>query len=323
LAAEGASDVKKAAEAFDRGREAYRAESYVEAAEHFEAADDYAASAASLRLAIAARREAGQLDRALTLAALALATYPSDETVTAEAQALIDEHRAEFGRIDVSCDEPCALLLDGKLVHGPESENRTLYVSPGSYQLSGTWSEDRTDVETVTVVADDVVSAALQAPALEVEVPKPAASPQWGDGLGPSPPKEEPRHGWSPAVFWTGAGLTALSAGISIGLGVNATNNPGRQAVIDDCTAGDVSCPTFQRGLANQAAANAALGVTVGIGALTIVSAFLTDWGGKAKAKSGQGQDPANGWSVQTGRFRIRPTLALGAGATLGARGTF
>jgi outer membrane protein assembly factor BamD (BamD/ComL family) len=61
-----AQDIKRAARAYDQGRERFREEQYVEAAEKFEIADSYAPSAAALRLAIFARKEAGQIDRALT-----------------------------------------------------------------------------------------------------------------------------------------------------------------------------------------------------------------------------------------------------------------
>ena len=317
LAAPLAADVKKAAEAFDRGREAYRAESYVEAAEHFEAADAYAASAASLRLAIASRKEAGQLDRALSLAALALATYPDDATVVAEAQAVLDEHAADFGRIEVGCDEPCELLLDGKLVHGPPALGHTVYVSPGSYRVQASWSEDRTDEESVTVVAADRVSVELTAPVIEEETmptSPPPAEPVADD-------VQEERHGWSPVVFWTGLGLTAVGVGVTAGLGVNAANNPGQQAVIDGCAPNDHSCSLYQQGVANQTAANVAAGVTAGVGVFTIIAAIATDWGGKGRKKAEP--DPAAGWSVRSGDFTLRPTLKMGSELALGAAGTF
>jgi hypothetical protein len=318
-----AADVKKAAEAFDRGREAFRAENYVEAAEHFEAADAYASSAASLRLAIAARKEAGQLDRALSLAALALSTYPGDEAVVAEAQAVIDAHRADFGRVDVTCDEPCDLLLDGKLVHGPPALSHTVYVSPGSYQVQASWSEDRTDEETVTVVAEDQQSVQLTAPLIEPVEATPTEPPpsEWGDGLEADESAGGKRHGWSPVVFWTGLGATVVGAGITIGLGVNAINNPGQDAVLQDCRQDDTTCATFQRGVANQTAANVAGGITAAVGVFTIVAAIVTDWGGKGDKHSRP--DPSVAWSVRSGGFSVRPTFTLGSGATLGAAGTF
>ena len=319
LSAPLAADVKKAAEAFDRGREAFRAENYVEAAEHFEAADAYASSAASLRLAIAARKEAGQLDRALTLAALGLSTYPADETVVAEAQAVIDEHQADFGLIEVACDEACDLLLDGKLVHGPPALAHTVYVSPGSYQVQASWSEDRTDEETVTAVAADRVSVQLTAPPLEVvevvPVPPPAEPTAQDDT------EEKKRHGWSPVVFWTSLGATLVGVGVTTGLGVNAINNPGADAVRDNCVKDDQTCSLYQQGVANQTAANVAGGITAAVGVFTIVAAIATDWGGK-RAKKAE-PDPSGGWSVRSAGFTLRPTLTIGSGATVGAAGTF
>lgn len=318
MAAPLAADVKKAAEAFDRGREAFRAESYVEAAEHFEAADAYASSAASLRLAIAARKEAGQLDRALSLAALALTTYPDDQTVITEAQAVIDEHQAEFGRIEVTCDDPCELLLDGKLVHGPPALSHTVYVSPGSYQVQASWSEDRTDEETVTAVAADRVAVDLTAPPLEVaEVPPP---PPPAEPAADEQP-EEKRNGWAPAIFWTGLGATLVGVGVTTGLGINATNNPGTQAVLQGCAPRDQTCDLYQQGVANQTAANVAAGVTVGLGVFTIIAAIATDWGGK-KGKKAE-PDPSSGWSVRSGDFTLHPTMRLGSDFALGAAGTF
>src|SRR6478752_2224449 len=75
------AQVRVAAEAFDHGREAYKAEDYVEAAEQFEKADSNAPSPAALELAIRARDKAGELDRAATLLALALKRHPDDENL--------------------------------------------------------------------------------------------------------------------------------------------------------------------------------------------------------------------------------------------------
>src|SRR5258708_36304002 len=72
------AQVRVAAEAFDKGREAYKAEDYVEAAEQFEKADSNAPSPAALELAIRARDKAGELDRAATLVSLALKRHPDD-----------------------------------------------------------------------------------------------------------------------------------------------------------------------------------------------------------------------------------------------------
>ncbi len=72
------AQVRAAAEAFDLGRQSYKDGHFTEAAEQFERADSNAPSSTALELAIRARDKAGDLDRAGTLAALALTLYPDD-----------------------------------------------------------------------------------------------------------------------------------------------------------------------------------------------------------------------------------------------------
>src|SRR5512145_2664513 len=63
-----ASELRVAAERFDEGRAAYKAQAFAEAAEHFEAADRHAPSESALGLAMRSREQAGQLLRAANLA---------------------------------------------------------------------------------------------------------------------------------------------------------------------------------------------------------------------------------------------------------------
>ncbi|HYP89583.1 MAG TPA: hypothetical protein VEQ59_15550, partial [Polyangiaceae bacterium] len=75
------AQVRLAAEAFDKGRDAYQAEEYVEAAEQFERADDNAPSVAAIELAARSRDKAGELDRAATLASLGVKRYPEEQNL--------------------------------------------------------------------------------------------------------------------------------------------------------------------------------------------------------------------------------------------------
>lgn len=321
-AAPSAADVKRAAEAFDRGREAFRAESYVEAAEHFEAADAYAPSAAALRLAIAARKAAGQLDRAMTLSSLALTSYADDEALRAEAEEVLSASSQDFGQIVVSCDEPCELTLDSKIVHGPKTRRHTVYVVPGSHEVQGTWSKERTYQETITVVAGESRATDFYAPPLP-EVPPPVALSEGTSGQeDPAEPAVEERaKGWSPAVFWTGAALTGVGLALTSYLGVKAINEPGQQRVIDECP--DTDCDLYREGVANQTAANVAGGVTAAVGVFTIVTAvWLTNWSGKKQARLDD-EKREDGWSFRRGAFSVQPKVSIGDGATLGASGTF
>lgn len=328
------ADIKRAATSYDLGRERYRDANYVEAAEHFESADDSAPSAAALRMAMLSRKEGGNLSRALTHAALALELYPNDSKLSEEAQALIDEEGGAFGKVNVSCDSPCELLLDGRIVHGAASERRLIYVPPGSITVRASWPGGRSATEKTDVYSEGTRELDFYAPAPD-EKPVTAIAATTDSNEEEQKVEDEPteRDGWHPAVFWTGLGLTAAGAIATTALGVNAINSPGADAVTQGCAPFEIDCPLLQQGRRNQAYANVALGVTLAFGAFTITSAFFTDWGkpGSEKesedkpAKKGDGYD---GWSNDTWSYRdgdlfIQPALTLGGGATLGAVGTF
>jgi len=305
-AAPSAEDVKQAAAAFDKGRDSYRLENYGEAAEQFEAADGFAHSAAALRLAMLARKAAGQMDRAATHAALGLELYPDDATLAKEAQALLDEQANKLGKVSVSCDESCDLLLDNKIVHGRGATNRTLYVTPGSHTLRAAWSENRNRSEKIKLEAGGTASAIFEAPPVPTT---PEATP------GDTPPEvQEKKGGWSPAVFWTGAGVTVAGAAASTILGIRAINEPGRDRVINECV--DTSCDLYQQGVQNQTIATVAIGATAAVGVFTIITGiWLTDWSGD---DSSADAEPSARRS-----FTMRPTFSIGDGATVGATGNF
>lgn len=310
--APSSADIKRAATAYDQGRERFREGEYTEAAEKFEAADGYAPSAAALRLAIFARKEAGQLARALTHAALALELYPDNAELQGEAQAVIDESGGDFAKVRVTCDEPCELVLNNRIVHGQAAESRLLFVEPGSATVRASWSEGRTKSERVSVSAGGEESITFWAPEIPVEAPpEPVTTSQ--DGFSTDSTADSAKKGgWHPAVFWTGLGLTVAGGGATVALGLNAQNNPGPDAVKENCEKGDTTCPEYRTGVRNQTYANIAVGATAVFGIFTITSAFLTDWGGKEDSVA-----------YRNGDLSIRPTFAVGDGASMGAAGTF
>lgn len=121
--------------------------------------------------------------------------------------------------------------------------------------------------------------------------------------------------GWHPAVFYTGLSLTVIGLTSTAILGVNAQNNPGADAVKENCVANDRECEDFKRGVKNQTMANVALGATAAFGVFTIVSAVMTDWGNK--------KEKEESFSYKSGNLSIRPTFEVGTGAAFGAMGTF
>lgn len=309
-----AQDIKRAARAYDQGRERFREEQYTEAAEKFETADGYAPSAAALRLAIFARKEAGQLDRALTHAALALELYPNDAELVGEAQAIVDEDGANFARVDVTCDQPCELLLNNRIVHGRASTSRRLYIAPGTAEIRASWSAGRTQSETFALGAGSQQDANFFAPEIPDD-PDTFIGTEDSSMSSGGTDTEDKRDGWHPAVFYTGLSLSIIGLTSTAILGVNAQNNPGPDAVKQNCVRDDEECEDYKQGRRNQAMVNVALGTTAALGVFTIVSAIMTDWG-KKKEKD-------ESFSYTRGDLSIRPTFEVGSGAAFGARGTF
>jgi hypothetical protein len=313
------AQIRAAAEAFDRGREAYKAEQYQEAAEQFERADANAPSATALELAIRSRDRAGNSDRAATLAALALARHPENAQLTELASGVLERSKAGLFELKVSCADPCELVADSKIVHGARATERTIYLTPGSHVVVADFGDGRTTSQSVDAIEDSFGEVVFQAPVREVDS-EPVASPvDVGSGTSPADDRgtKEKSSGWSPAVFWIGAGLTAVAGGVTIWSGVDTINNPGAERVRNECE--DENCQLYKDGVAKQNRTNVLIGVTGALGLATIlVGALATDWGG--------GKDEAHvALRRPTGAFRsveLEPWVGL-EGAGLGARGRF
>jgi tetratricopeptide (TPR) repeat protein len=319
-----AEQVRDAADAFDRGRAAFRAKGYVEAAEYFEAADGYVPSAQSMLLAIRSRLQAGQTARALTLAELALRTYDDNEDIQKEARKVIEAHSSSLGRVNASCEEACELILDGKLVHGRPDTQRTLYMDPGLHKVRASWPDGRAKSLGVRIEAGQYeLMEFVQPPEGSKDATDAWLNSKDEDGAhleaapeAPKVTKEAGRSGWSPAVFWTGVAVTGVGVGVSTFLGINAISNPGADQVRDACRGQGTECEEYQQGLRNQTAASVAIGVTAGLGVLTAVTGiFLTDWGKKESHEKAS--------SNAKGGRTLHPILGFGNGFELGARGTF
>lgn len=311
------AQIRAAADAFDRGREAYKAEQYVEAAEQFERADSNAPSAAALELAIRSRDRAGMPDRAATLAALALARHPENESLVAYANEVLERSRGGLFELRVSCAEPCELAANAKIVHGARATERTLYLLPGSHAVVADFGDGRTSSRTVHGAEAESDEVSFEPPAPKVEPqPEPTVTPS-NPPTHDQGPKESSR-GWSPAVFWVGAGLTAVAGGVTIWSGVDTINNPGAERVRNECS--DENCPLYKEGVAKQNRTTALIGVTGVLGVATIlVGALATDW-------SGGSSDEAHLVEPRSRKaFRnveLTPWVGLD-GAGLGARGRF
>ena len=313
------AQIRAAAEAFDRGREAYKAEQYQEAAEQFERADANAPSATALELAIRSRDRAGNNDRAATLAALALARHPENSALSSLATEVLDRTKPGLFELKVLCAEPCELVADSKIVHGARATERTVYLLPGSHAVVADFGEGRTTSQSFEAVETNAGEVTFELPVQPVEADTTPASVD----PDPDPPPthdqgtQEKTSGWSPTVFWVGAGLTAVAGGVTIWSGVDTINNPGAERVRNECS--DEDCQLYKDGVAKQNRTNVLIGVTGALGLATIlVGALATDW-------SGAPQDEAHLQKRTNQAFKsveLEPWVGLD-GAGLGARGRF
>lgn len=286
------AQVKLAAEAFDSGREAYKAGDYSEAAEHFERADGSAPSSAALELAIRSRDKAGELDRAATLLALALKRHPDEETLKKLSADILRRASERLFELSTTCDQPCDLMVGGKLVHGAPDTQRTLFLAPGPLSVSAGWSDDRSDLKQIQAEAGGKgeVSFVAPPPETQAQVAKEPVEPVARAPVAPAESDEGAKKssGLPPALFFVGAGLTLVAGGVTIWSGIDTVNNPGAEAVEKGCIGQGEACELYQEGRSKQTRTNVLIGVTAGLGVATIlVGVLATDWrGGERRAAS-------------------------------------
>ena len=315
------AQVRTAAEAFDRGREAYKSEDYVEAAEQFESADANAPSAAALELAIRARDKAGQLDRAATLAALALVRHPNEASIQKVAPGIVQKAKSQLFELDVKCNDPCDVTVAGRLAPGRRATDRTIFLSPGTYSVRAGWSGERSKSKQVEATGGESSELAFEAPA---EVSAPATPTKAVNApLAPQSGDEGVRQkALPPEVFWIGVGVTAVLGGITLWSGLDTQNNPGANKVKDECQAQKTDCMTlYQQGVDKQHRTNILIGTTATLGiATTVIGVLFTNWAGKKTSEPIR--DAAYAAKLNRG-LRIEPWIAIGGGASVGAFGRF
>lgn len=326
-----ADAVKRASEEFAAGKEAYRDEEYVEAAEHFEAADDHAPSVNAVRAAMTSRQNAGQLDRAATLAALALMRHPEDMTLAGEAQRILDEAALTLHRVEVTCDHPCSLVVGTSLVHGMAATNQIVYLNPGEHDVRASWAKQyATQTQSVVAIAEgtDTIEFSRPEPVEpEGEDELPPGVDEFGmdidDGSGgeATARPEEDNKGLPRGLFVGGVVATVALGGVTVWSGLDTQNNPGPDEVKELCQDNPnypdpTTCPAYETGQRKEVRTNVLIGATAAVGVATIIIGAVTDWRGKQQVGLGRAGTAAS-------RSGVRPWVALDDGALLGVRGRF
>ncbi|MFO0661016.1 MAG: hypothetical protein U0165_14465 [Polyangiaceae bacterium] len=317
--------IKTASDEFEQGKSAAKSGDHEGAAVHFENADRAAPSPAALRAAIRARKDAKQASRSATLAERALARYPDDKDLGEYAKKIIAEFGGQLHTLTLTCSPKCLVTVDQRILTADSSESFTFHLDPGKHTVTAGWGSKAQSQE-LEAKAGGSSSLSYSAPK---EEPKPVPTASSDTKAAPlasssakatpktEPPPEKPAKkegsGLPPAVFITGAVITGVLGATTIWSGIDTNSNPGADRVKAECAGQGTSCQLYKDGLSRQNRTNALIGVTAGVGAVTvIIGAFLTNWDGSSSSKTGAAStvllpsvDPQTraGSLTATGRF--------------------
>lgn len=332
-----AAKVRIASQEFEAGARAYKTKDYELAASHFEAADSAVPGAKALRLAMKARSEAGHASRAATHAAQALSRYPNEADLIKLAKEILEKTEPTLHKVSVSCASPCVLAVGMRGIPGEATTRWIIYLDPGSATVSASFFGDSKSAQTsIQATAGGKSEVRLEPEDKDKEPPpkppveKPPVMPPPKDPAAPETPDPDTSSGSgiSPAFFIGGLVATAAAGGVLIWSGIDTQNNPGPDGVRAACAGQGTDCPEYQDGLAKETRTNALIGATAGAGALTILFAILTDWGGtESVTPPPEGASSAGKARRSTARRAWetwRPAAQVGErGAAVGAYGRF
>jgi hypothetical protein len=299
--APSAERIKSAAAEYDAGRRAFTDGKFEDAAAHFENAYHDAPNAQTLRNAIRARKQAGQLARAASLSVIAFSKYPDDEPTAAIVKETLAEAEPKLFKLSVACSPECGVASDGRVLSLEDAKKFVFFLDPGPHAMVVSWTGDRTKQVDVVAKAGQNQDFTLVAPPMPVKPVGP------GTGGGEATPSTKPL---GPALFFVTLGLTAVAGGVTIWSGMDTINNPGADAVRQQCAGKGETCQAYVDGRASQLRTNVLIGVTSGLGAVTlVVGLFLTQW-------STPKQEPAP--APAAAKLTFRPYLDVGATSTSG-----
>lgn len=272
-----AERIKAAAEEFDRGRRAFLAKDFEQAAGHFENAFRDAPSKETLRLAIRARRDAKQPARAATLAAIAEERYADDAPTARLARETLAEAAPHLAEYVVTCSDPCALAADRRVVSQSDGVQHRIFLEPGAHDLGASFQKGGSASRHVDGKEGTSTQVSFERPApiepASIAPPAPAPKPSPAPA---HPPSDKPL---GPVVFWIGVGVTAAVGAATVASGIDTVEHPGADAVRQGCVGQGEACPLYQEGKSAETRTNVLLGATIGVAALTgVVGLFFTQW---------------------------------------------
>ncbi|MDP9001243.1 MAG: hypothetical protein M3O46_14170 [Myxococcota bacterium] len=258
---------KEAAGQFAEGTRAFDAGDFTRAGEAFEAAYAFEHHEDPLWNAARAWHRAGDLARAANLYARYLREAPPNAGDRAGATAALNQLGSKLSRIEVHL---------GAGVESPRVDDvplnaRVVYVVPGMHSVRA--QSALGDLEKRQVAEAGAVVSVL----LEPSSPVPPASPaQPASGQHVDMPRVAavPSSGWSPVVVGVEGGATLIVAGLATWSGLETL---GTLHAFETTP----TPQTLDAGRAQEVRTNLLIGASVGLAALTgLTAAFLVDWKG-------------------------------------------
>jgi hypothetical protein len=281
-------DQRAAGRNFAEGEKAFSAHEFARAADAFEAADAVVPSDDAVWNAARARHRAGDLARAADLYARYLQRTRSGAKDRDRATTILAQLAARLARIDVQAAGADLITVDEVVLEGP-----SLYVNPGSHVVRARHG-GRDERRTFTVDAGQTLSVAFVdeqprdvPPSVEAPVPLPIAQSRSAttetdkpflaalpERDAASPAKVASGKPWRPWVFFVEGGATVAVGAVTLGSAIDtrvARNAYLRAPTEEGLTAGE----------AKEVRTNVLLGVTSGLGLLTLATGLLlVDWRG-------------------------------------------
>lgn len=264
--AEASAEARRdAAARFEEGTRAFDAGDFRRAGELFEIAYKLAPHEDPLWNAARAWQRAGELARAANLYARYLRVAPEGARDRGKATQAMAQLAGKLARIEVQLGRG----VDAPRVDGQPIEDTSVYVVPGSHIVRARAPGEAGDIEAEkTVAAGETVSVVLSsssAPGRAVEARPVDAAPA-------PEPRADDRHGLPPIVVVLGAVATGALAGVTTWSGLETMNTL-------HAFEATPTQETLDRGRSEQARTNLFLAGTVGVAAVTALTAvFFTDW---------------------------------------------
>jgi hypothetical protein len=256
-----AADRQAAQKDFAEGQRAFTLGDFPHAAESFEKAYQKAPHHAALWNAARSWQRAGEIAKAANLYARYLREAPPNAPDRNSATSALQKLSPKLARLEIHATDVESITVDGE-----PTEAMSVYVTPGAHVIEGK-AGDRPVRQNQRVEAGSVVSVALVAPPPAVSA---SSAPP------PAPPPAPKSHKLSPVVFFVGAGVTAVLAGVTTWSGMNTLSQK-------DTFDADRSQANLDEGHSRQTRTNILLGFTAGAAVFTTVAAiWLVDWKGKS-----------------------------------------